>query len=101
MVAVCCKKKLVACFAHVCRHFADTTYLVGHEGREVRLLGRVILGERTDVPAVLLRAFLGQEPEGSVAGGLKFTVRHGLLRESGRVVWTGGAGGEEEQKVEF
>lgn len=44
----------------------------------MRLLGRVILGERADVPAVLLRALLGQEPEGSVAGSLKLTVRHGL-----------------------
>lgn len=52
-------------------------YLVGHEGREVRLLRRVILGERADVPTVLLRALLGQEPEGSVTGSLKLPVRHG------------------------
>lgn len=56
--------------------------LVGHEGGQVGLLGGVIPGERADVPAVLLRALLGQEPKRTVARCLKFTVRHGT--KSGR-----------------
>lgn len=52
-------------------------HLVGHEGGEVGLLGGIVFGERTNVPVVLLRALFGQEPEGSVARRLKFTVRHG------------------------
>lgn len=44
------------------------------------LLRGVILGERADVPVVLLRALLGQESQGSAPGRLKFTVRHGLRR---------------------
>lgn len=54
------------------------SYLVRHEGGKVGFLSGVILGERADVAAVLLRALLGQEPEGSVSGGLKLTVRHSV-----------------------
>lgn len=59
------------------------TDLVGHEGSEVGLLGSIIPGERADVPAVLLRTLLGQEPKRTVARCLKFTVRHGTK------VWRG------------
>lgn len=90
---------------HVQQHYSRATerctiekkkalsYLVGHEGRKVGLLRRVILGERPDVSAVLLRALLGEEPKGSVAGSLELTVGHGA---SG-VCWEMGGGGSEHE----
>lgn len=62
-------------------------------------LGSVILREGTDVPAVLLRALLGQEPKGSVAWGLEFTVRHGLVFVFIRFGWVVADGGRD--KIRF
>lgn len=60
------------------------------------LLGGVISGERADVPAVLLRALLGQETKRTVARCLKFTVRHGTGLGRNRMVGGGRESNEQE-----
>merc|ERR1740123_1903282 len=50
--------------------------LVGHEGREVRRLRGVILGEAPDPAEVVLRALPRREAQAAMAGALELAVRH-------------------------
>mmetsp|Transcript_80807 Transcript_80807/g.250907 ORF Transcript_80807/g.250907 Transcript_80807/m.250907 type:complete len:252 (-) Transcript_80807:8-763(-) len=50
--------------------------LVGHEGREVRRLGRVILGEAFDLPEVVFCTLPRQETQRTVTRSFKLPVRH-------------------------
>jgi hypothetical protein len=59
----------------------DSTDDVGHtrlvtaESGQMRLLGQIVMGKRTNATRMVLGTLLGQETKGTVAGSFEFTVR--------------------------